>query len=771
MDDDLFFAWQMTALTSCILAGGAMIVFFYKYPSTRAHPGPVLLCIFLSTCVANITRVALHTWHLTSKGENGQRLNPATLGDIANHELLGSMTGVETNYIPFFFWCEFFFVTSATMWYLMLALDLIFSLSNPFLPFNADNLKHHVYAWPAALLWCIAFRYLFENNNRSSRSQHILLYFHLPAYIVFVYMTVALGIAWRKSRRLETQAHRTTRRMAKLILPYLAVFVGGTLVMFVLYLFQLAQTDGRETSTANAIDQLALVLETLAVFVLFCRDAGVFRALSHKRTDKNLLPVNNTMGVPELGHGGEKIDVSNKLRMDVVKYMCMGIERSSLLRIQAAEREEGQSSDITFPDYAKVESMAVVVHGKKTSIALNFRDCAPKVFHHIRELFHIDEQFYMDSFDPAKILSEHGSEGKSGNIFYFTSNKQFMVKSVPKDEFDTLCAILPHYHRYLLSNPETMLCRYFGCHSISLPVGKRRMYFVVMQNLFNDNGPIFQRFDLKGNCDRRQAINASQVELTIQLARDQQRISQLMMDIDFHKFNGGISLARASASRLQGQLCDDIVFLASRGIIDYSILLGIRYLKSDESLPPQSHGIYSHDGQKVYYLGTVDMLQRYNWKWTVQRWFLGLLLCKDTHDVSAVPPEAYGTRLTKFVKERLFDVHPDTGGASSHHSRRSARLNGMNGGSDAATLIVHDERDYVDENDNPIRFSSELRDYSLSSSSIDSGSMYQQHGPPSSPSVAYTSVRESPHSTQAPIGMSEGRSTTTQQYRKPSFFV
>lgn len=424
--DALFLAWQMTALASCLLAGGAMVFFFTKYPSTRAHPGPVLLCVFLSTCVANITRVALHTWHLTapSTGPDGKKLEPATLSDIANIELLGSSDGVEVNYIPFFFWCEFFFVTAATMWYLMLALDLIFSLSNPFLPFNADNLKHHIYAWPAALLWCLTFRYVFVNAHRS-KSQHVLLYFHLPAYIVLVYITGALVIAWRKSRRLETQAHRTTRRMAKLILPYLAVFAVDTIVVFVLYLFQLE--SGHETTTMNAVDQLALVLETLCVFVLFCRDAGVFRAVRHRREDRSLP---TTMGQPSSGNGStdgnhrqtEKIDVSNKLRMDVMKYMSMGIQKSSSQAILAAEQAP---SEITFADYSTVESMSVVVHGWKQSGVLSFRDCAPKVFHHIRELFKIDPHFFVESFDPSSILSEHGSEGKSGNIFYFTGLRPY----------------------------------------------------------------------------------------------------------------------------------------------------------------------------------------------------------------------------------------------------------------------------------------------------------------------------------------------------------
>lgn len=421
--DPLFFAWQMTALASCLIAGAAMVFFFYKYPSTRAHPGPVLLCIFLSTCVANVSRVALHTWHLTpvpgSDGEPPQSLDPATLSDIANMELLGTVEGVETNYIAFFFWCEFFFVTASTMWYLMLALDLIFSLSNPFLPFNADNLKHHIYAWPAALLWCLAFRYVFENKD-GGKLKHVLLYFHLPAYLVIVYVTFALVVAWRKSRRLESQAHRTTRRMAKLILPYLAVFLADTTVVLLVYLIQLQL--GRETTTANAFDQLALVLETLCVFVLFCRDAGVFSALRHSRgSNSGGLPL--TMGQQHVtsdsgaGHR-ERIDVSNKLRMDVMKYMSMGIQKSSSQAILAAQ--ESPSSEITFADYTSVESMSVVVHGWKQSGVLNFRDCAPKVFHHLRELFKIDPHFFVESFDPAKILSEHGSEGKSGNIFYFT---------------------------------------------------------------------------------------------------------------------------------------------------------------------------------------------------------------------------------------------------------------------------------------------------------------------------------------------------------------
>lgn len=775
--DPLFLAWQMTALVSCLLAATAMLVFFFKFPSTRVHPGPVLLCVFLSVCIANLSRVALLTWH----SYGGKNHVPVTYTAAANTELTAEIPGLES-YVAFFFWCDFFFETAATMWYLMLALDLIFSLSNPFLPFHADNVKHHVFAWPMAMLWCLTFRYVFENTDRTA-SNNIMLYMHLPALGVLLYVMLTLLLSWRRSRCLEAQAHHTTRLMAKRILPYLAVFATDTALIIGLYLVQVSV--GKDTTTASAVDQLALVLEALCLFVLFSRDTGVFAALRRSppppRSDNSgHVPLTAAAGdatPPPTGNtegrdNAETLDVGLELRMCVMKYMSMGIFAGIEEAEKAAARDaDSCSREVVFDDYNRVEAMSIVVHGELASGVLNFRDCAPKVFHQIREQFKIDPQLYKDSFDVSKYvdlrrqMKEKGSEGKSGNIFYFTANDQFMVKSVPKEEFDTLRAILPHYHRYLLSNPQSMLCRYFGCHSISLPVGKRRMYFVVMQNLFND-GAVHQRFDLKGNRDRRQAIGTSQVENYIQLAKEQQTIKKLMMDIDFRKFNGGIAATLNTATKLQGQLCDDVVFLASRGIIDYSILLGVRYFNGSErfpSLAAHSSGFYANDGEKIYYVGLVDMLQRYNWRWTVQRWFLGLL-CKDTHDVSAVPPKEYGDRLTDFVRSRLFDIQ--------HSSNpRLSRMAGIgSGGSNPAVLSVHgndaddgyagyhhrrrvgSEGTYhtTVDMDNDVRPSACLRELALSSPSSDSHHSLFRNSTSSSPSVAYSSVGESPASMGKP---------------------
>jgi 1-phosphatidylinositol-4-phosphate 5-kinase len=410
--EGIFIAWQMIVLISSVIPFGLMLFVFYKFPRTRAHPGPVLLCILLSSCLGNIFRVALNTIHARKLSiSDKHHLISVTLSYAANHELEAEIDNLES-YVPFFFWCSVFFITSATMWYLMLAMDLIFSLSNPFLPFNADNIKHHVLAWPAALIWCIIFRFAFESHD-GQPSKHVLAYLRLPAYLVLIYIAGALIVAWRKSRRLEAHAHLTTRRMAKLILPYLVVFAVYTIVLFILYVFDLSSPFG-STNTCAALSQLANTLETLVVFVLFCCDAKVMQTL-RGTLDKNCDGENPTMEQGDILDETEKIDVSNKLRMDIMKYTSMGIIQSTKQSMTAEDK-----SEVVFDDYNKVESMSIVIHGEIDSVVLSFRDFAPKVFHNLREHFNIDPQAYLESFDLNNILHEHGSEGKSGNIFYFT---------------------------------------------------------------------------------------------------------------------------------------------------------------------------------------------------------------------------------------------------------------------------------------------------------------------------------------------------------------
>ena len=68
------------------------------------------------------------------------------------------------------------------------------------------------------------------------------------------------------------------------------------------------------------------------------------------------------------------------------------------------------------------------------------------VFKKIRERFKITEDDYMQSLGPEQVLAafmtnnfefmyELCSSGKSGSLFYYTKDKNYLIKQIPEREF------------------------------------------------------------------------------------------------------------------------------------------------------------------------------------------------------------------------------------------------------------------------------------------------------------------------------------------------
>ncbi|CAK4460013.1 unnamed protein product [Aphanomyces euteiches] len=626
--------WQVLLLTTSTAILSTTLVFFVRFPKTRAHPGPVLISLIVSSCLGTLFRAAMF---LTAPDE----LSWVCVGQAPDH---------HTNTTLVLFWLSLYFLSASTFWYLMLAMDLISSLSNPFLPFQSNSLIHHSLAWPLAGAWCLFYDLTLYNQHRVP-TVHLRILAVLPLYAVLLYVVAALRAARAKSRQLDTNAHETTRRMAKLISPYLVVFGATGVILLVVYLAEV----GRNAPTVYSlyVDQLTGIIAVIALFVLFYFDSGVGLCRARSQTLPTLASPQPayTMQNDRVASSDFDVDIAADLRKMIMVLTRMGI-------VSAAARDPTDLVTGRLPrpeDFSVIERKRITFFGTTpNSMAddLVFEDVAPAVFHSLREFCGIDHKMYLNAFNPDENLKEICSEGRSGNIFYFTANKQFMVKSVPKEEFDVLRSILPAYYNYMLDHRRSFLCRYFGCHSITLPVGTRRMYFVVMANLFHE-GPVDQRYDLKGNTDRRQAIATTEVELIMRQTVQRRAVDKLMLDIDFSRIHQCILLADADATATKDQLKRDINFLVDQHIMDYSILVGVRHLH--EGAPRQSAAVISRDGTNLYNMGIIDMLQRYNWRWTVQRWFLGSVLCKDTSQVSAVPPVQYGQRLINFIRQDMFN--------------------------------------------------------------------------------------------------------------------
>lgn len=132
----------------------------------------------------------------------------------------------------------------------------------------------------------------------------------------------------------------------------------------------------------------------------------------------------------------------------------------------------------------------------------------------------INEDDYLKSLGPDNILNcfwtnnfsslyELCSSGKSGSLFYYTEDQQYMLKTVSKEEFKKLKAILKGYYEHLFNNPTSLITRFYGLHKVEC--GKKRhlsftkKYLVVMNNVFRGLD-VGNRYDLKGSTQGRRTF-------------------------------------------------------------------------------------------------------------------------------------------------------------------------------------------------------------------------------------------------------------------------
>ena len=101
---------------------------------------------------------------------------------------------------------------------------------------------------------------------------------------------------------------------------------------------------------------------------------------------------------------------------------------------------------------------------------------APRVFKFIRALDNIDEIDIMRSVKPSMNKMQifktnknqsHSSGGKSGSFFFFTQDKQFIIKTMTKKEKEILMKLLPNQVRYLLeTGGKSLISRVYGIYKV-----------------------------------------------------------------------------------------------------------------------------------------------------------------------------------------------------------------------------------------------------------------------------------------------------------------
>ncbi|EPS37651.1 hypothetical protein H072_8676 [Dactylellina haptotyla CBS 200.50] len=263
---------------------------------------------------------------------------------------------------------------------------------------------------------------------------------------------------------------------------------------------------------------------------------------------------------------------------------------------------------------------------------LHFKRAAPLLFLKLRtKHWQIEEESYLSQFDAP--LSPVSGLGFSGSIFFFSKDRDLIVKSVGRGfEYTFLYTqCIGAYGKYMSENDRSLLCRMTDVlfcfqHHLGGILGMAPSHYVIMENLLKelDAEKGWIKWDLKPQ---------KFFEPTRDLIPDVIKTETAKSGLADAMEDDRIILTKEQKKDLWTLLERDTEFLERIETIDYSLLLG-RYpvAKNPDLKPPKPEnwatGVTSANGKYVYRACIVDFL-----------WNVNQLQAKITRTAGMILPE------------------------------------------------------------------------------------------------------------------------------------
>ena len=107
-----------------------------------------------------------------------------------------------------------------------------------------------------------------------------------------------------------------------------------------------------------------------------------------------------------------------------------------------------------FPTQVRPENLSPISdHG--VQIHYSFFEYEPETFQQIRTTLGIEPRSLPESFCEHDLeVGSTNNAGKSGSLFWRSSDKEYLLKSLPEDEATALIQMASEYNGYLRSNPD-----------------------------------------------------------------------------------------------------------------------------------------------------------------------------------------------------------------------------------------------------------------------------------------------------------------------------
>lgn len=323
-----------------------------------------------------------------------------------------------------------------------------------------------------------------------------------------------------------------------------------------------------------------------------------------------------------------------------------------------------------------------------------FEEICPQLFAGIRRLSRVSNEEYFSSMCRTDFeFIAFGSNSKSGEVFFFSHDKKFLLKTTTEIEASTLMSMLADYESHLAAIPFSFLGRYLGLYRLKIQ-GISKLFFVMRAVSDPEVGlRITKSFDIKGSTRHRLAPDSDSVgkdlnfdkevgqldlppEIAKQIVATHKADCELLrqysiMDFSFliqiHDAEGklgkkntnkstsmeshpSVKLKEGSTHRLQWFNPKDSAFTGldlSTKVNDIQLEMGAAHIDLDVKWSPNK-GIRSSDGRFTYFFGLIDMLVPYGWYPKAQYVGTHLVACVkcscDAEGASRIPANKYCNR-------------------------------------------------------------------------------------------------------------------------------
>jgi 1-phosphatidylinositol-4-phosphate 5-kinase len=460
-----------------------------------------------------------------------------------------------------------FTMLAGECWLTTIALDLVYSLTNPFISYKVNLKKYHFLVWTFTILVCFIF-YLngscqgqFDQgicwiDIRSTNSPCLWGYFLIWILFMYTYQFYAIVYARSKLSKGLPMTFQIRKKCAEdtfLALFTYAFYLAVLVLMFIIissdptpgsnsgmarfslfFLFVLSnrgsidgivwfmlqdfgQTgdgsssrkfappkyESRATDVSDNDHEELNSSDSLSLLTSKLKEKLDVDEIKHKVT--NTLTELADLAIAELDETDLSPQVNMALRQQIVHYVTKGV-RNAVLKEGISKKSDSEIKDIM-------------------DNILKFRGRDPAEVSGISVLdFVLDNEYPFKAFAPEifdqirlneridnnrylNVLSasanERLSEGASGAFMFFCGGGEYIVKTIRAREAKVLHTSLPLYAKFLKKYPESMLCRILG--SYSLEMFSQVFYFVVMLNCFDPHAFVNDRFDIKGSWVGRSA--------------------------------------------------------------------------------------------------------------------------------------------------------------------------------------------------------------------------------------------------------------------------